>query len=772
MTDIVLPTKHWNDSDFQYNVFDDKILVLNFLTLHDYNVKDLHNGTATLYNRIVEAIQVAQVKDTNSSWQYIVLDNCIESMSSFFSPKYPYCPSSIVTELTDEFANDGYKFVWLTGNANAERNHKLWCNLNGVNANESWVIHRDVLSIMQLGQPVVNRVVLEQPKYLATCMNRFHKKHRGQMLQSLYDKNAFNLDRIKVTMPNRDDDPHTFNAWSEGLQKHLPIDLVEGGKPDDFIQWDWKKRIDDYKKFTDCYANSYIDIVSETFAGEYEKDTYDFDKVKYPFLQNFVTEKTWRCFHWKKPFLLNAEPNSIANLHALGFKTFGDFWDESYAGLSKMEDRCDAIADIVADMLTWDELKLNAVFDSPAMQEILEHNFNQLKIHAGKNTYEHVLHQLYTKQVEDVPFELDNNSKYQSPSFESYVYNDHLIIAPQVPLEFYNNDSLEEMYDIINMLGKGKHIVFDNSKEAIEKFNGHIGSPFHLMMLVDKRFNTQKLIYIDGNARVQTNYDNWLQQTNTESFMEVHYLHVFARLHKQFQPQIVADYSTPMTHTATFCNMIPKEHRADMLVELYNRGWLDQPTIYWTWHLSKSDSIGCEQWFENTEGLADILPNSGPDKLLHARNNEQLQWNPQHNKQLHLFIDIFNDSYFDIIGESHSFYDSANGFEVMFPTEKTWRSINYGRPFVINGPKFSIKHLQQLGFETFSDYWSEDYDQWGGKERTKSIADSIAPYLSGNIACYETFNSPRMREILRHNTNRFHEYVEQQTVEYLIDNVF
>ena len=107
----------------------------------------------------------------------------------------------------------------------------------------------------------------------------------------------------------------------------------------------------------------------------------------------------------------------------------------------------------------------------------------------------------------------------------------------------------------------------------------------------------------------------------------------------------------------------------------------------------------------------------------------------------------------------------------MFPTEKTWRSLNYGRPFVINGPKFSIKHLQDLGFETFSDYWSEDYDQWGGIQRCETIADAISPYLENNISLYHTCSSSGMQDILRHNTHRFHQYADQQTVEYLIDNV-
>ena len=60
---------------------------------------------------------------------------------------------------------------------------------------------------------------------------------------------------------------------------------------------------------------------------------------------------------------------------------------------------------------TWDELKLNAVFDSPTMQDILEHNYQLLKKHAGKNKYEPLLSTLYNKQIEDKPFELEKDTQ-------------------------------------------------------------------------------------------------------------------------------------------------------------------------------------------------------------------------------------------------------------------------------------------------------------------------------------------------------------------------
>ena len=774
MTDTVHSSNRWVSKDIDFSVFNNNILHINPKGMHIWNVADKDNGTNTLYNNLVIAIQEAQVKDIDSTWKYVVIDASIESMSFFQSPTKPNCPSSILTELTDEFSNDGYKFVWLTGNVHAERNHKLWCQLNNVYVDESWVLQRDQLAVMQLSQPSAEHVQRHtKPKYIATCMNRFHKKHRLQMLQSLWDKNAFDLNKIKVTFPNRMNEPGAFKSLDEDLQALLPIPLAEGTDNEGehgFIQWDWHSYKDDYQHFLECFRSSYIDIVSETFDGDYNKSNYNQNIVNYPFKQNFVTEKTWRCFHWRRPFLLNAEPDSIKHLHRLGFKTFGDFWDESYASLPTMEARTEAIADIVADMLTWSESKLNSVFDSHTMQDILDHNAELFREHAGKNTCEKMLTKLYTHKNEETEYELEPNTKYQSPNFDTEVYEGHLIIAPQTPLEFKNNDALEELFDVVTMLGKGKTIVFDHSREAIDKFVGNITTPFHLMQLLCDRFDLEELIYIDGNAMVQHNYDTWCELHNIKPFMKCYSLHIFAKLHYDFQPQLTADYSTPMRLSASCCNMIPKQHRADMIKTLFKAGWLGNDTLWWTWHENYNNTIG-EQWFQDVLPILEILPNSGPDGLLHANNNAKYQWNPRRHKDLHKFLEIFEDTYFDIISESHSFYDTLDGFEVQFPTEKTWRSINYGRAFVINGPKYSIKHLQDLGFETFSNYWSEDYDQWGGLQRCEAIRDSIKPYVNGQISCYDTFSSKAFRDIITHNTHRFKQYQAQQTPKYLIDNV-
>ena len=104
---------------------------------------------------------------------------------------------------------------------------------------------------------------------------------------------------------------------------------------------------------------------------------------------------------------MNAEQDSIKHLHDLGFKTFGDFWDESYASLATYEQRTEAIAEVVADMLTWNEQKLNSVFDSPTMQDILEHNDKVFQKHARMNALENLLPKLYRHNQSYEPFEFE-----------------------------------------------------------------------------------------------------------------------------------------------------------------------------------------------------------------------------------------------------------------------------------------------------------------------------------------------------------------------------
>jgi hypothetical protein len=68
-------------------------------------------------------------------------------------------------------------------------------------------------------------------------------------------------------------------------------------------------------------------------------------------------------------------------------------------------------------------------------------------------------------------------------------------------------------------------------------------------------------------------------------------------------------------------------------------------------------------------------------------------------------INMYNQCYFNLIVESN--LGVPNEFHL---SEKTLKPIMTGMPFVMAGGAGYLTHLHKLGFRTFSDLWSEEYD--------------------------------------------------------------
>ena len=86
------------------------------------------------------------------------------------------------------------------------------------------------------------------------------------------------------------------------------------------------------------YANSLIHVIPET-----------------KFFSDFihVTEKTWKAINFLQPFIVLATPGHLAYLRSIGFKTFGDFWDESYDDIEDHCVRLSAVIDVITKIATW-----------------------------------------------------------------------------------------------------------------------------------------------------------------------------------------------------------------------------------------------------------------------------------------------------------------------------------------------------------------------------------------------------------------------------------
>lgn len=94
--------------------------------------------------------------------------------------------------------------------------------------------------------------------------------------------------------------------------------------------------------------------------------------VNYP--HPFLTEKTFKGFLTKRPMLIYSAPGTLAYLKQLGFKTWSNFWDESYDNIQDDYNRLHAIASIIEGLskLTTHELQDICY----KMQDVLEYNYD------------------------------------------------------------------------------------------------------------------------------------------------------------------------------------------------------------------------------------------------------------------------------------------------------------------------------------------------------------------------------------------------------------
>jgi hypothetical protein len=116
------------------------------------------------------------------------------------------------------------------------------------------------------------------------------------------------------------------------------------------------------------YPDFFIDIVAETFVSG---QTF------------FVTEKTVRPILLKKPFIIFGSQNYLEYLRQMGFRTFGDFWDETYDGYPAT-DRYVLILKLI-DTLSKKSLdELQSMYYN--MQYTLDHNYKLLTQHQYTRT--------------------------------------------------------------------------------------------------------------------------------------------------------------------------------------------------------------------------------------------------------------------------------------------------------------------------------------------------------------------------------------------------
>ena len=147
-------------------------------------------------------------------------------------------------------------------------------------------------------------------KYLN--LNGSHRSHRSDILNHLYENDLFGYGHNSCHFET---DQHHGDLHPD-LAKELPLSI------------DHLPPNAHYQDQSHLYDNTYFSIVSETcFSND----------------EGGITEKSYKTFFYRHPFIMVSSPGTIAVLHKLGFKTFDGLIDESYDNIKDDVDRSTAI---------------------------------------------------------------------------------------------------------------------------------------------------------------------------------------------------------------------------------------------------------------------------------------------------------------------------------------------------------------------------------------------------------------------------------------------
>jgi hypothetical protein len=111
----------------------------------------------------------------------------------------------------------------------------------------------------------------------------------------------------------------------------------------------------------------------------------------------------------------------------------------------------------------------------------------------------------------------------------------------------------------------------------------------------------------------------------------------------------------------------------------------------------------------------------------------------QHNDHRQVPLDLYQRSHCHIVIETHLDADQSQG---AFLTEKTYKCLKFGQPFVLLGTAGSVQQLRQHGYSVYDDVIDHGYDDipdatqryLAARHSIQQLADQDLGRLFGSIA--------------------------------------
>ena len=295
-----------------------------------------------------------------------------------------YMDDELLNHLSDYFTSKGLpltQIIYMTNCYNGKEVYEDYCKRNHKLPEmqmEYFPVFRIDKCDIQLAikESTISKYKPGPRKKTFLCFNRRYNDHRlmlylAMVQRGLIDQCYYSMDK---TQPEA---TRTFVENCKYLISRFPdmgldsTDVLAADKllplildNPNFSQYPMENSVDPVKHL---YDNSLVNIVTET---------YFFNNIIH------ITEKTYKPIAFMQPFIMVAAPSSLKHIQDMGFKTFSEFWDESYDLETDHKIRFEKIMSVVKFIASWTEEQ--RIEFTHKIKDIVEYNVKHLNTMPNK----------------------------------------------------------------------------------------------------------------------------------------------------------------------------------------------------------------------------------------------------------------------------------------------------------------------------------------------------------------------------------------------------
>ena len=172
-----------------------------------------------------------------------------------------------------------------------------------------------------------------------------------------------------------------------------------------------------------------------------------------------------------------------------------------------------------------------------------------------------------------------------------------------------------------------------------------------------------------------------------------------------------------------------QDWRLAFMADLWHERLLDQS--YWSYNTAELPLIfDAESLPVNAALMPNLVAQVESFKTMTPKFCDDMT-SDQHNNHTNVNTEAYTKSMCNIIFETNFDNDSSG----VFITEKTWKSIKFGQPFVVVSAAHTLKTLRNHGYKVFDDVIDNSYDEIvDNTQRWKQIVNTLKQIKSRDAA--------------------------------------